>query len=218
MGSLFVNVDFAGRPALLIGAGSVGRRKLGDLLAAGADVLVVEPDPVPETRQLAAEGRLRLASAFDETMLDSGPWIFVAVGDGPLAAKLAQLAKARNLPINVADRPELCSFMMPALAADPPFAVAVSTDGTSPALAAAVAAELRARYRGYGAVASLLGRLRPLVLASDLPIERRRVIFKRLAGAPELACLLSEGREAELRALIEGLLAPVSLPSNFLLL
>jgi len=50
-----------GVPVTVVGAGAVGTRRLTALLSAGADVLVVDPDPSSEVETLAAEGSLRLA-------------------------------------------------------------------------------------------------------------------------------------------------------------
>ncbi|MDR1309477.1 MAG: hypothetical protein LBL95_06220, partial [Deltaproteobacteria bacterium] len=101
------------------------------------------------------------------------------------------------------------------LVLDPPFRLTVNTEGASPALSAAVANELRAQYRGYGALAGLLGRLRPLVLGADLARERRRDIFRALAEDKSLPALMAEGRYGEVRGLVEGHLAPVRLPGDF---
>ena len=53
-------------------------------------------------------------------------------------------AEARGLLCNVADEPELCSFILPAVHRVGPIAVAVSTGGASPALAQRLRAEIAA--------------------------------------------------------------------------
>ena len=47
-----------GRPALLVGAGTVALEKIGTLLKTGVKLRVVAPQARPEIRQLAAEGKL----------------------------------------------------------------------------------------------------------------------------------------------------------------
>ena len=44
-------------------------------------------------------------------------------------------AEARKMLCNVADVPELCNFILPAVHREGPIAIAVSTGGASPALA-----------------------------------------------------------------------------------
>ena len=48
---------------------------------------------------------------------------------------VAAAASAAGVWVNAADRPEDCSFILPAVARNGAVSIAVSTDGTSPALA-----------------------------------------------------------------------------------
>jgi siroheme synthase-like protein len=219
LGWLSVNIDFSGRQVLLIGAGQVGKRKLKDLLATGAKVKVVEPTDDPYLTDLANKRVITLEKVFDESFLDQAPWVFVAVdGDAESeGVRISALARRRGLMVNVADRPSACSFIMPALVSDPPFRLTVSTSGASPALSAAVARELRVRYKGYGALARLLGRLRPLVLSSGLDQVKRKTIFKAMAEDRALAELLDRGDLDGVKRTLEKHLAPIVLPVEFTL-
>ena len=51
----------AGRPCLVVGGGQVATRKVGHLLDAGADVLVVAMSLTAELESLAASGRITVA-------------------------------------------------------------------------------------------------------------------------------------------------------------
>ena len=215
MGFLSINLDMTGREALVVGAGRVGRRKLADLLKAGARVRVVEPNPDESVLALASEGRIRLEPEFSESFLDLRPLIFVAADDPAEGSRLAALARSRGLWINVADQPIDCDFHMPAVADFEPLRLSVTTDGASPALSAAIARELRERYRAHGLLARMLAELRPLVLARPLAPEKRREILTSLAEDCLLLSLLAEGREREARARAEALLGPLRPPEGF---
>jgi siroheme synthase-like protein len=212
-----VNVDFDGVPALLVGAGRVGQRKLKPLLEAGARVTVVEPNPSTWVLELAEIGRIRLEPKFLESFLDDCPWVFLSTGDECQDRSLADLAKSKGLWVNSADSPRNCSFALPALAVEGPFRLTVSTGGASPALSARVARELRERYLGYGAFVDLLGRLRPIILSSKLSQDERKEIFRAMAADTELPDLLSQGRLEEARTLLARYLDPIALPPAFLL-
>jgi precorrin-2 dehydrogenase/sirohydrochlorin ferrochelatase len=199
LGFLTINLDMTGREVVLVGAGRVGRRKLADLVKAGARVRVVEPEPDDEVLALAKDGQIRLEPAFSESFLDLRPLIFVAIDDPEEGSRLAALARGRGLLINVADKPLDCDFHMPAVADFSPLRLAVTTDGASPALSALIAKELRERYRGHGLLAALLGELRPEIMASELPPPARREILTLLAGDSALLAMLAEGKASQAR-------------------
>ena len=71
---------------------------------------------------------------FQPSDLDGVRLVITATGtvaDGDVAAA----ATAAGLWVNAADRPDDCSFILPAVARNGSVSIAVSTDGTSPALA-----------------------------------------------------------------------------------
>ncbi|MDR1577661.1 MAG: hypothetical protein LBT86_05480 [Deltaproteobacteria bacterium] len=214
---LSVSLDFEGRWALLIGAGVVGRRKLGALLEAGARVRVVEPRPASWLLDLAAEGLLLLEKVFLDSFLDDEPWVFVASEVDPEVANIVAMARQRKLWVNVASLPPHSNFFLPAVAKDEPFRLTVSTGGASPALAARVAKELKKTYAGYGNFCRLLARVRPLVLASELDEAQRRRIFANLAQDLSLVRLVNQGVEWAILERLEELLAPARLPADFVL-
>jgi uroporphyrin-III C-methyltransferase/precorrin-2 dehydrogenase/sirohydrochlorin ferrochelatase len=86
------------------------------------------------------------------------------------------LAKQRNIPVNVVDQPEDCSFIMPSVIDRSPVVAAVSTGGASPVLARLVRSRLESMVpAGYGRLADLCARFRERVKEHfDNPADRRR--------------------------------------------
>lgn len=70
----------------------------------------------------------------------------VVVGDMPAeeAIFLAALCREYRVPVNVVDRPELCSFMFPALICRGDLTVAVATGGRGPGFAASLSRKIDA--------------------------------------------------------------------------
>ncbi len=172
-------LDLAGRTVLLLGDGEVIARKAEPLRRAGAV--------------------LREAPRFDPALLDG---VALAVGsDAPeedLRALSAE-AQRRGIPVNVVDRTELCSFIMPAIVDRDPVTVAISTGGAAPTLARMVRQRIETVLPPrLGALAALAARFQALVRRAlpDLP-ARRRFLDAALAGRPGDLALAGRDVEAE---------------------
>ncbi len=159
-----------GRSVLVVGGGSVARRKIAALLRAGARVTVLAPELEGTVRAWAAAGRVSwCAERFSAEAADSlgeKNWALVFAASSECAANRAvyEWAAARGTWCNAADAPDACDFYLPAVHRDGPVLVAVGTSGRVPALAAF----LRDRISewlpdGLAAAAEELGRLRQVL-------------------------------------------------------
>ncbi len=107
-------------------------------------------------------------------------WLVVAAtSDDELNRRIYADASERRIFCNVADVPELCSFILPALHRRGPITLAVSTAGASPALAQ----WLRDRFAAqigfeHEQLAGELRRLRPWVKQNLHTYEERRDYFR----------------------------------------
>jgi siroheme synthase-like protein len=160
-------LDLRGRRCLVVGSGAMAREKAEGLQATGALVSVLTPEDY---------------RPYD---LD-GVWlVVVATSDDELNRRITADADARRIFCNVADVPELCSFILPALHRRGPITVAVSTAGASPALAQ----WLRDRFATqigfeHEQLAGELQRIRPWVKQNLHTYEERRDYFReRVAKA-----------------------------------
>jgi uroporphyrin-III C-methyltransferase/precorrin-2 dehydrogenase/sirohydrochlorin ferrochelatase len=169
-------LDLVDRPALVLGVGEAAERKADLLHSAGAVV--------------------RQRAAFNAADLE-GCALAVGVGaaDADLRA-LATTARARGIPVNIVDRPELCGFIMPAIVDRDPVTIAISTDGSAPMLARLLRQKIEAVVPpAFGRLAALLGRF-TAELRDRLPdlAQRRRVLQRVLTG--RVAELVFAGQEA----------------------
>jgi precorrin-2 dehydrogenase / sirohydrochlorin ferrochelatase len=128
----FACLDLNGRDCLVVGAGTVGHEKASGLLASGARVTVVAPEISDEVAALPVE---LLRREYRATDLDGRRLVIAATSREEVNRRVYADAEERNLFCNVADVPELCSFILPAVTRRGPVVVAVSTGGASPALA-----------------------------------------------------------------------------------
>ncbi|MCG3169949.1 MAG: Siroheme synthase [Pseudomonadales bacterium] len=197
MDYLPVFLDLRGRTALLVGGGRVALRKAELLAAVGARLRVVAPRILPELAQLvAASGGECHPGRFAPQHLDGVVLAIVATGVAEVDAAVQRAAVARALPVNVADRQELCSFILPAVVDRSPVIVAFSTGGRAPVLARALRARLEAMLpAGLGRLAGFLGSRRDW-LRERVPAEAvRRRIWERLVNGPAAERVLA-GDEA----------------------
>ena len=106
--------------------------------------------------------------------------VIAATSDEALNRRVFADAEARGLLCNVADVPELCSFILPAVHREGPIAVAVSTGGASPALAQLLRSRIAAQVGPKEALAAeRLRALRPWAKRTFPTYEERRDFFQR---------------------------------------
>lgn len=183
----------AGVPVLVIGAGDLAEAKARLVERAGARV-TRWPDWAPGADLTG----FRLIIAAPEAGSVDLPALRVA-------------ATAARVPLNVADRPEFCDFILPAIIERGPVTIAVSTGGASPILARLLRAVLeKAIPPGYGTLARLAGAFRARVAAA-LPDSAERKAFweKHLSGAVADLALAGKAAAAE-AALADALASPVA--------
>ena len=185
-----VFLDLAGVPVLVVGGGPVALRKLVGLVDAGAMVTIVAPDVVDGVHAIAGvAGVERRPYATGDL---AGKRLVVTATDDPAVnAHVAADARAAGVFVNSADDPDNCTFILPAIARRGPLTVAVSTGGTSPALAGRLRDEIAATHLTAEAEAAAidLGRQRAEIHAagaSTEDIDWNPRIDAALAGRVEL--------------------------------
>ena len=114
-------IDLESKPCLVVGAGKVAARKVGTLRAFGAEVTTVAPEVC---------GR-----GFADADVEGMALVVAATDDRALNRRVADLCKARGIPVNAVDDPENCTFIFPAVVRRGPMTVAVSSGGACPVAA-----------------------------------------------------------------------------------
>ncbi|THF83782.1 precorrin-2 dehydrogenase/sirohydrochlorin ferrochelatase family protein [Cohnella fermenti] len=168
------------RLCVVAGGGAVAERKAAGLLEAGASVLVVAPTLAPQLKRWAEEGRIRtIERAAEPSDLDGAALLFAATDKPEINRLLAEEARARGIPANLADRGDEGDFVTPAVVRRGRLLFAVSASGAGPAFASRLAAELSERYgEEYARLAEQLYKLRRAVLASVSDPARRRSLLR----------------------------------------
>jgi uroporphyrin-III C-methyltransferase/precorrin-2 dehydrogenase/sirohydrochlorin ferrochelatase len=178
---IFLKLD--GRPALLVGAGTVALEKIGSLLKTGVKLRVIAPQARPEIRQLAAEGKLEwIEREFQPSDLD-GNFIVIAATDVPeVNATVYREAVARGIACNSVDDIPNCDFFFGSVVSRGDLQIAISTAGESPALAQRLRREIDEQLPDdLSRWLAELGEIRREVLATQPRGEERRLLLHELA-------------------------------------
>jgi siroheme synthase-like protein len=140
--------NLTGRPVVVIGGGKVALRKARALVEAGARVKVVAPRREPGLEALPVEWVPR---PFEPTDLDGAFLAYAATDSRAANARVAAEAKRRGIPVNVADCPEECDFIVPSRIRRGNVQIAVSTSGENPGQAVELRKKIeRALEQGLG--------------------------------------------------------------------
>ena len=207
MEQLPVFLNLRGWPCLVVGAGRVGTGKAEVLVAAGARVRMVAPEPGERAGELAVAGQVELSvRTFEAADLDGRRLVVAATDERGLNRRIVELAEARGILANSASEARIGHFSMPAIVDRSPVLAAVSTGGASPSLARYVRARLETLIpRSFGRLAELARASRDEVNAHLPRISDRRAFWDRVFEGP-IAEMAFAGRIEEARAALRALL------------
>ena len=177
--------DLAGRMVVVAGEGLAADRRAETARSAGADVV-------------------RLAVTATVADFRGATAAFIATGTLEGDTALQRIAKAAGVPVNVADRPALCDFILPAIVDRDGVVVAISTGGASPTLASILRGRIEAALpERIGALAKLAKTFRAQANALIPDPARRRGFWRRLVEGPAARLALA-GDEAGARRVVLG--------------
>ena len=202
-----VNLDIRNRSCLVVGGGTVALRKVLGLLESGARVTVVSPRALNPILELARQNRLRYHQRRYRTAdLETVFLVIGATDDENVNRCIAADADALNLLCNIADRPQVCNFILPAVVQRGDLVIAVSTSGASPALAKSIRRELENQYGPeYADLLRLMAAIRKRLLSAEHAPEAHKPLFEQLIrkGLPDL---VKQRRQRRIRALLRTVL------------
>jgi uroporphyrin-III C-methyltransferase/precorrin-2 dehydrogenase/sirohydrochlorin ferrochelatase len=198
-----IALDIRGRPCLVVGGGDVAARKVELLRQAQGEVTVVAPQLCAKLGKLAANAAIvHIGRAYQSDDLRDPVIVVAATDDEVVNHRVAIDAKARRIPVNVVDRPQLCTFTMPSIVDRSPVVVAVSTGGASPVLARLLRARLESFVpAGFGRLATLLSEFRAKARQRFPDTQSRRRFWEEVVSGPVAEMVLG-GQDERARALL----------------
>ncbi len=213
MSSYPITLDLEGRLAVVLGTGRPAPEKVEGLLAAGARVRLIAPEPCERLLELAGTGAIQLRARVYQPGDLADAWLAIAIPEelGPELPAIAREAESRRVFLNVIDRPPLCSFAAPAIARQGDLTVAISTAGRAPALAARIRDRIARRLGPeLERFLEIAARARAPLAAQRPDFSERRERWYALVDSDALR-LLRSGRELEAHRRFEEILG-IELP------
>jgi len=175
-------LDIRDMVCIVVGGGKVAERKARMLLAFGARVKVISPQVTNGILRLRQAEKVEVVlREYRKGDIKGAGLVFAATNDAKTNVLVKEEAVRRRVPINVADRPELCDFIVPSIIRKGPLVVALSTSGTAPGVAKRLKAEVDdALTRQHVDYLSLVARFRRVLQESDVADKERKAILKEV--------------------------------------
>ncbi|SFV84724.1 Siroheme synthase / Precorrin-2 oxidase / Sirohydrochlorin ferrochelatase / Uroporphyrinogen-III methyltransferase [hydrothermal vent metagenome] len=209
MNYLPIFIDIKQQPCLVVGGGDIALRKINLLLKANAAITCVSKECCDGIEKLVKDNKITyIEKAFEATDINIQVLIVSATDDSDLNAQVSELAKVANIPVNVVDSPDLCSFVMPSIVDRSPIVIAISSAGKAPVLARLIRAKLESTIpHAYGKLAELAGNFRDQVKAKFNNIEDRRYFWEKTFSGIVAEKVFSgkvDEAKADLQAQLDG--------------
>jgi siroheme synthase-like protein len=204
-----VYLDLKNKRVVVIGGGAVAERKVESLVGTRAVIDVISPEFTPRFDVLAEAGLIHLhRRPYAPGDCTGAALVFSATDDDKVSAAVFEEATNAGALVNTADQPALCDFIMPAVVRRGDIAIAVSTGGTSPGLAAQLRSKI-AKVVGpeYARLAALLAQARPEIRRRVPDQEQRKALHYRILNSDIMDRLKrndSAGAERRLKEMIES--------------
>lgn len=177
-----INLDVTNRECLVVGAGSVGTRKVKTLTGCGATVTVVSPFVSEDVLSLEKEKLVIIKKReYEENDLHGMFLVVGATGDESVNRTISMDAHRLNMLCNIADLPEACNFILPAIVERGDLLLAISTSGKSPAFAKKLRKDLEKKFgEEYALFLTLMGNIRSKLLSEKHEPEAHKHLFEKV--------------------------------------
>jgi len=126
-------IDLSKFKSLVIGGGKVATRKVLNLIQFSNIPKIISPELCDDLKDIIALYRIDYSrKKYEKGDLRGFNLVFAATGDRDCDLMIESECKELDILLNVADVPELCSFILPATIKKANITISVSSQGTAP--------------------------------------------------------------------------------------
>ena len=206
MDFLPVFLNLQKQKCLVAGEGPMAVQKIELLLSAGASVhLSVQNQLCDTLKELSEKGRIKIIKEkIGEFEVKDYKLIIAASEDLALNTSIVDIANQNNIPVNVVDQPEMCSFLFPSIVDRSPLIIAVSSCGKSPTLSRFIRNKVAAFLpEAYSPLAVMLGEFRHKMKPFLLTYEAKKDFWKSMIFSGSVVELFLSGKKDAAREILQ---------------
>lgn len=198
-----INLDIKNRNCLIIGGGTVGSRKAFRLLDCGALVTVVSLKFTNKLDKFSDNHNLVLKKKpFHQSDLKGMFLVIGATDNEELNHQISTEAEKNNILCNIADRPRVSNFILPAVVNRGDLVIGISTSGKSPAFAKKLRQQLETEFGDeYAVFLRLMGGIRKTLLRKKHEPEAHKPLFEKIISENILQ-MITENRKKDINAIL----------------
>lgn len=173
-------VELKEKKCVVIGGGNIAFRKIEILLQFEAAPVVIAPETGNRVEELERQGKISiLKKEYCREDIDGAFLVIAATSDSEVNRKVSEDARKCNIPVNVVDDPDKCTFIFPSIVKRGDMVIGISTSGKYPALSKKIRKKIENVIPGeYSGILDLLAELRLKVQKGVPDRERRELILK----------------------------------------
>jgi siroheme synthase-like protein len=155
-------LKISGKKCVVVGGGKVALRKVKALLEHGANVEVISPTLDSELRKLVAAGEINvLRRRYQAGDLQGALIVIAATDDRDINQEVVKEARRSGVLVNMVDVAKDSDFVAPSYLQRGDITIAISTAGSSPALARKIRTKLEKDFADeYASLALLIKQVR----------------------------------------------------------
>ena len=176
-------IDITGQNCLVVGGGKVALRKVQVLQDFGAIITVVATDICAEIRAIAAvnDAVFLWDRDFEKHDIEGKMLVVAATDNETVNQRISSLCKAANIPVNVVDDKEKCSFIFPSYIREKNLVGAFSSSGNSPVLATFMKRKMSDILTSQmGELNEILGKRRPEIINKYPDEKERKAVYEKI--------------------------------------
>jgi len=166
--------DIENKTFLVIGGGKVAKGKIKRLLPFTKNIIVIAKDTDIENVKV-------ISKDFEPNDIFLGDYVIGATDSKETNAKISRLCKENNIPVNIVDDTDNCTFIFPALIKRGNLTVGITSAGKSPAMSQYIRKKIEEFLPdNTEEILDRLGELRQRLKDNIPDIKTRSEINKRL--------------------------------------